>query len=39
VLVLRFEGHNHEALSRIEHDMLGLLRSVKPDAAFQESSH
>jgi len=39
VLVLRFEGHTHEALSRIEHDMLGLLRSVKPDAAFQESAH
>jgi phosphomannomutase len=39
VLVLRFEGHTHEVLNRIEKDMLGLLRSVKPDAAFQESSH
>ncbi|MEY4340816.1 MAG: hypothetical protein RL541_320 [Pseudomonadota bacterium] len=39
VLVLRFEGHTQEALSRIEHDMLVLLRSVKPDAQFQEAAH
>ena len=34
VLVLRFEGHTNEALHRIEAAMLGLLRSVKPDASF-----
>ena len=39
VLVLRFEGHTPEALSRIEKDMLVLLRTVKPDAQFQEASH
>jgi phosphomannomutase len=39
VLVLRFEGHTKEALSRIEHDMLVLLRTVKPDAQFQEAAH
>jgi phosphomannomutase len=39
VLVLRFEGQTQEALSRIEHDMLALLRRVKPDAAFQEAAH
>ena len=39
VLVLRFEGQTTEALARIEHDMLALLRQVKPDAAFQEAAH
>jgi phosphomannomutase len=39
VLVLRFEGQTHEALSRIERDMMALLRSVKPDATFQGSAH
>lgn len=39
VLVLRFEGQTQQALARIEHDMLALLRQVKPDAAFQEASH
>jgi phosphomannomutase len=39
VLVLRFEGQTPEALVRIEHDMLTLLRQVKPDAAFQEAAH
>jgi len=39
VLVLRFEGHTQEALSRIEKDMLVLLRTVKPDAQFQEATH
>lgn len=39
VLVLRFEGHTQEALLRIEHDMLVLLRTVKPDAQFQEAAH
>ncbi len=39
VLVLRFEGHTPEALKRIEADMLALLRSVKPDAAFAAPAH
>ncbi|MFN4005374.1 MAG: phosphomannomutase/phosphoglucomutase [Hylemonella sp.] len=39
VLVLRFEGHTPEALQRIQHDMLALLRSVKPDAAFADAAH
>ncbi|PUE24090.1 phosphomannomutase/phosphoglucomutase [Limnohabitans sp. JirII-29] len=39
VLVLRFEGQTQQALARIEHDMLALLRQVKSDAAFQEASH
>jgi phosphomannomutase len=39
VLVLRFEGHTPEALQRIEGEMLALLRSVKPDAAFEQSAH
>jgi phosphomannomutase len=39
VLVLRFEGHTPEALHRIEADMLGLLRSVKPDAALDVAAH
>ena len=39
VLVLRFEGHTAEALHRIEGEMLALLRSVKPDAAFEQAAH
>ena len=39
VLVLRFEGQTQEALDRIEHDMLALLRSVKPDAAIETAAH
>ncbi len=39
VLVLRFEGHTAEALSRIEADMLALLRAVKPDAHFEQAAH
>jgi phosphomannomutase len=39
VLVLRFEGQTTQALARIEHDMLALLRRVKPDAQFQEAAH
>jgi phosphomannomutase len=39
VLVLRFEGHTSAALQRIEREMLALLRSVKPDAAFAEAAH
>jgi phosphomannomutase len=39
VLVLRFEGHTQEALNRIEHHMLSLLKTVKPDASLQASAH
>ena len=39
VLVVRFEGQTEEALHRIEHDMLQLLRAVKPDAQFEQSAH
>jgi phosphomannomutase len=39
VLVLRFEGHTPEALERIQAAMLALLRTVKPDARFEESAH
>lgn len=39
VLVLRFEGRTPEALARIQADMLGLLRSVKPDASFGAAVH
>ena len=39
VLVLRFEGHTEEALHRIEHHMLDLLKTVKPDASLQASAH
>jgi phosphomannomutase len=39
VLVLRFEGQTQAALDRISHDMLALLRRVKPNATFQEAAH
>ena len=39
VLVLRFEGHTPQALERIQSAMLTLLRSVKPDAQFEEPAH
>jgi phosphomannomutase len=39
VLVLRFEGHTEEALSRIEADMLALLQRVKPGAQLQGAAH
>ncbi len=39
VLVLRFEGHTPEALERIQTAMLALLRTVKPDANFEEAAH
>ena len=39
VLVLRFEGQTAEALERIQHDMMALLRQVKPDAQVQEAAH
>ena len=39
VLVLRFEGQTQAALDRIEHDMLALLKSVKPDAQLAAAAH
>ena len=39
VLVLRFEGHTPEALERIQHAMLDLLRSVKPDVELAQAAH
>jgi phosphomannomutase len=39
VLVLRFEGHTEAALHRIEHDMMALLKTAKPDAQVQASAH
>ncbi|MBB6558490.1 phosphomannomutase [Acidovorax soli] len=39
VLVLRFEGHTEEALSRIEAAMLALLHKVKPDAQLGAAAH
>jgi phosphomannomutase len=39
VLVLRFEGHTEAALHRIEHEMMALLKTVKPDAKVQASAH
>ena len=39
VLVLRFEGHTEEALHRIEHEMMVLLKSAKPDAQIQAAAH
>ena len=39
VLVLRFEGQTQAALDRIQHDMLALLKGVKPDATLAEAAH
>ena len=39
VLVLRFEGHTPEALSRIKSDMMALLHSVLPGAKTDEAAH
>ncbi len=39
MLVLRFEGHTPEALTRIEGEMLALLRRVKPGAQVGASAH
>ena len=39
VLVLRFEGHTPEALTRIEHDFMAALRAVKPDARVAAAAH
>ncbi|WP_076997325.1 phosphomannomutase/phosphoglucomutase [Variovorax sp. KK3] len=39
VLVLRFEGQTQEALERIQHQFLTLLKTVKPDATLAEAAH
>jgi phosphomannomutase len=39
VLVLRFEGHTPEALSRIQADMMALLHGVLPGAVTDEAAH
>jgi phosphomannomutase len=39
VLVLRFEGHTPQALSRIEADMMALLHGVLPGAVTDEATH
>ena len=39
VLVLRFEGHDAEACTRIESRFMALLRAHMPDAQVQHASH
>ena len=39
VLVLRFEGHTPEALTRIQSDMMALLHQVLPGAVTDEAVH
>jgi phosphomannomutase len=39
VLVLRFEGHTTEALTRIQTDMMALLHGVLPGAVTDEATH
>jgi phosphomannomutase len=39
VLVLRFEGHTPQALSRIQSDMMALLHGVLPGAVTDEAAH
>jgi len=39
VLVLRFEGHDAQALQRIESDMMALLQRFKPDAVVGQAAH
>jgi len=39
VLVLRFEGHTPEALTRIQSDMMALLHQVLPGAVTDEAAH
>jgi phosphomannomutase len=39
VLVLRFEGHTPEALTRIQTDMMALLHQVLPGAVTDEAAH
>ncbi|MBZ8139229.1 phosphomannomutase/phosphoglucomutase [Rubrivivax gelatinosus] len=39
VLVLRFEGHTPEALTRIQGDFMAALRAVKADARVEAAAH
>ena len=39
VIVLRFEGHTGAALQRIEQLMMGVLKSIKPDAKITAAAH
>ncbi|NCP82762.1 MAG: phosphomannomutase/phosphoglucomutase, partial [Rhodoferax sp.] len=39
VLVLRFEGHTQQALTRIQTDMMALLHQVLPGAVTDEAAH
>ena len=39
VLVLRFEGHTSQALTRIQTDMMALLHQVLPGAVTDEAAH
>jgi len=39
VLVLRFEGHTPDALTRIQTDMMALLHGVLPGAVTDEAAH
>ncbi len=39
VLVLRFEGHTPQALTRIQTDMMALLHQVLPGAVTDEAAH
>jgi len=39
VMVLRFEGHSGSALQRIEQLMMGVLKSIKPDARITAAAH
>ena len=39
VIVLRFEGETESALRRIEAQVMGVLRSVKPDAQVTKAGH
>jgi phosphomannomutase len=39
VLVLRFEGHTPQALTRIQSDMMALLHQVMPGAVTDEAAH
>lgn len=38
VLTLRFEGHTHQALQRIQSAMMAALRTVMPDARLPDSA-
>jgi len=39
MLVLRFEGHTQQALTRIQTDMMALLHQVLPGAVTDEAAH